>query len=926
MSLESQIKKAARPSLSQRAEKFFSSLFYSLRSRLLLLTLGIAIISMGCVTWASLFLVARHLEQSVQLNLDRDITAAQLFYDNASSRLQGSIHSISLDNTVKTTLRLGIDAQLQKHLQYLLAQHNLDFLLVTDGLATVQIKASPSFALGDDLYQHPVMYRAMLENGYTGTVLEEDPIILEQIEAHGSDIEAIPVLVLESAQPIVFRSQTIGMVMGGKMISRDAKFLREMRRITGSDHIALLAGNRIAAVSDSRHAGMHAGSSQHYGIDYTKNGAIYRSISRNNDLQSRYVFQYSPLGMPYEDSLAAIVCFRDRGDFSTLLFRLQRLILAIAGVALLLALFLSLWMSRSIAAPLHQLSSAMRLMRAGESIGLLPAERRDEVGELILGYNRMAATIDQRILELAKEITARRKTEQQLARETEKLQVTLHSLGEAVLATNAKGEVELVNRTACVLLGQEEKDLLNRQVDELFYFRAKRTGKEVLHPVTAVLEERFSEMTAGDLLLHVPGGKHFLVTANCAPLQNDDGEVTGTVLVMYDVTEKRKMEEELAKSLKLESVGVLAGGIAHDFNNLLTAILGNVSLAKLGAEGSAVLTKNLEEAEKACIRASELTKQLLTFSKGGAPVRKAVSLGQIIKETVSFVVRGSNVKPVFEIDEELWLADIDSGQISQVLDNLVINGVQAMPKGGEIKIRASNLHVHANSVLPLRSGRYIQVSVEDTGIGIAADKIDRIFDPYYTTKEQGSGLGLAISYAIVSKHGGHITVDSVPGAGTIFYLYLPAAEARNARRTNLVQRPSQGPIGSGRLLLMDDESMIRKVVGSMLERLGYKVVFADDGREALKLYTKNMGTERAFDAVILDLTIPGGMGGEETIKELKQLDPDVRAIVSSGYADHPIMADYEDYGFCAVVAKPFRVDELAGVLSEVITQPSENTH
>ncbi|MEJ2568724.1 MAG: ATP-binding protein, partial [candidate division WOR-3 bacterium] len=360
----------------------------------------------------------------------------------------------------------------------------------------------------------------------------------------------------------------------------------------------------------------------------------------------------------------------------------------------------------------------------------------------------------------------------------------------------------------------------------------------------------------------------------------------------HDITEEKEIEKERQKIQKLESIGILAGGIAHDFNNFLSGIIGNISLAILEAKDNNELVKILNDAKEATDMAKNLTRQLLTFSSGGAPIKETTSIANIIKETAEFNLRGSNVRSFYDIPEDIWKVDVDKNQISQVISNLIINADQAMPEGGAIKIKLENTLIEEDTVLPLNKGNYIKITVEDKGLGIAEKHLPRIFDPYFTTKQKGSGLGLATTYSIIEKHNGYITVDSKLGMGTTFYIYLPAA---TGKENKIEEKPDgeKAEMAQGRILLMDDEKIVRSALKRMLERIGYNVEFATNGEEAFEKYKKEMDLGKPFDAVILDLTIPGGMGGKETIKKLIQLDPNIKALVSSGYSNDQVMANHK---------------------------------
>ena len=329
----------------------------------------------------------------------------------------------------------------------------------------------------------------------------------------------------------------------------------------------------------------------------------------------------------------------------------------------------------------------------------------------------------------------------------------------------------------------------------------------------------------------------------------------------------------------------------------------------------------LEQAEKASLRAKGLTKQLLTFSKGGAPVKALASLAELLSDTAGFALRGSNVKCNFSIPAGLWQAEIDEGQVSQVIHNLVINAQQAMPAGGSIEISTENIDLSkAQSLgrgLPLEEGHYVRIAVTDHGIGIPKDHLEKIFDPFFTTKQKGNGMGLAISFSIARQHGGHLSVESELGTGSTFYLYLPASTQTAAPKED--KKESIKPAGKARILVMDDEKGVREIAGRMLKHLGYKdIEFALDGAAAIKMYKAAMESGNPFTVAILDLTIPGGMGGQAAIRELLKIDPAVKAIVSSGYVDDIVMAKHRNYGFSGVVAKPYTPAELGKAVQDVI--------
>jgi len=376
------------------------------------------------------------------------------------------------------------------------------------------------------------------------------------------------------------------------------------------------------------------------------------------------------------------------------------------------------------------------------------------------------------------------------------------------------------------------------------------------------------------------------------------------------------MEADLQRVQKLESLGVLAGGLAHDFNNLLAGILGSVNVARALVEPDSRVSKRLAQAESATFRARELTQQLLTFSRGGAPQKVTAAIGHILREAARFALRGSNVTCDFDIAPDLAPVDVDEGQLGQVMHNLVINADQAMPEGGTVRISARNRGVSSTRNLPVPERDHVEVVVSDEGMGIPGDDLHKVFDPYYSTKETGRGLGLATTYSIIRSHGGHITVDADPGRGTAFAFYLPAS-ALPASTGRTVRDPIAP--GTGRILVVDDDDGVRDAVGEMLDIIGYQVESASDGAEAVVMYRSALASARPFDAVIMDLTIPGGMGGREAIQRLLEIDPQVRAVVSSGYSSDAVMAHHQDYGFRAAIAKPYRTADLSRVLAEVLS-------
>jgi PAS domain S-box-containing protein len=521
------------------------------------------------------------------------------------------------------------------------------------------------------------------------------------------------------------------------------------------------------------------------------------------------------------------------------------------------------------------------------------------------------------IVESFQDITKRKKVEKSLAAEREQLAVTLRSIGDGVITTDISGNIVLINKIAETLTGWQQHEAVGRPLPEVFHIIDQKSRKPSENPVEKVI-------TSGDIIalpketvLISRNGEERIISDSGAPIRDKRSQVIGVVVVFRDVTEQIRMEEELQKVKKLESVGILAGGIAHDFNNILVAILGNLDLACQFIDPESKPYKLLQNAEKASIRASDLTQQLLTFSKGGAPVRQTSSIAEIIKDSASFVLHGTNVACLYDIPEDLWLVHIDKGQMSQVIQNIIINAKQAMPEGGTIQITCENIKSNSKEdfLLPPMH-RYVKITITDSGSGIHQEVVDSIFDPYFSTKEEGSGLGLAVTHSIVKKHDGHITVDSRPGQGTTFTIYLPASpeEQQDIDEEDMEVHAE----GTGRIMIMDDEEMVRNVGRVMLEELGYEVVCVENGDEAVRLFQESQHTPEPIDLIIMDLTIPGGMGGKETAQKILQIDPHAKIIVSSGYSNDPVLADFRAYGFCSVIIKPYVIQELRNAISKAL--------
>lgn len=542
---------------------------------------------------------------------------------------------------------------------------------------------------------------------------------------------------------------------------------------------------------------------------------------------------------------------------------------------------------------------------------------RDSFGRLFwCEVNMREATLGdkKRLLVVVRDISERKKAEEALNEEKERLSVTLRSIGEGVIAADVNQIVVIINKIAEKMTGWSQEEAVGRPLKEVFSVIDHKTGKTCGDETGYGLNYGNLESHRKNTALLGRDGSEKLIDCSIAPIFDRESRAIGTIIVFQDITEKEKTEAELLKTQKLESLGIFAGGIAHDFNNILMGILGSISLLKIKEKEDPFLTSKLGDIENATLRAKDLTHQLLTFAKGGNPVKKTVSVGRLLKESAGFVLSGANVKCEFNIADGLPPSDIDDGQISQVVNNLLINANQAMPGGGIINISLEQVSVGRN-IPSLKPGPYVKISIKDHGEGIPPENLSKIFDPFFTTKPKGNGLGLSTAYSIIQKHNGYLAVESECGAGTTFYIFLPASEKELAGET----KGTEILVGSKkRILLMDDDKMILNVGTEMLEHLGFDVECAQDGRETINLFGKARDAGSPFDIVIMDLTIPAGMGGRETVAELIKLDPDVKAVVSSGYSNDPVIASFGKYGFKGAIIKPYKIEDLSIVLQPLL--------
>jgi PAS domain S-box-containing protein len=527
-------------------------------------------------------------------------------------------------------------------------------------------------------------------------------------------------------------------------------------------------------------------------------------------------------------------------------------------------------------------------------------------------------------LAMIEDITERKQAEEALKESEEKYRLLINQIPALVFKGFADGRLEFLGPHIEELTGYEKSDFESRRLswEELIlpedWGEAKEKFLQALKTNLAYVREYRIHKKTGEILWIQERSRIFC---------DEQGEIEYISGVLLDISERKRWEEERLKISKLESLGILAGGIAHDFNNIITAILGNIGLAMLDTWLDEQGLERLAEAEKACQSAQALSKRLLTFAKGGAPIKKPVALASLVRTSVKLIQGSSKIACDFSFPPDLWFVEADEDMINQVIHNLLLNAAEAMPSGGMVRISLENivageqaeLILPNGKYLPLPPGKYVKLSIVDDGPGISKEYLDKIFDPYFTTRPSASGLGLATVFSIVKHHKGYITVDPEVKKGATFLVFLPALEDHPIQEKKVVALPVTG---QGKILVMDDEEMIRSVLGRMLVKLGYEVRQARDGAEAVELYQRAQESGEPFTAVIFDLTIPGGMGGKEALEQLRGYDARIRAIVSSGYSDDPVMANYKQYGFSGVIAKPYKIQELSRIIDGVIKAES----
>lgn len=532
-------------------------------------------------------------------------------------------------------------------------------------------------------------------------------------------------------------------------------------------------------------------------------------------------------------------------------------------------------------------------------------KRNGEIRNILLNIDMIPGT--KKSIASLMDLTEIKKMQHELFEREKQYRTIVEESNDTIIIYKGK-RILFVNNMGIKLSGYSRKELYKMNLLEMFTAESQEKMKSII--IRRMKGELIPHHYETEITTKSGEVRIVSISGRLVKYINEDA----VLIVASDITDKKKMEKQFIENDKMESIAVLAGGIAHDFNNLLTGIIGNLSLMNL-ADNIDEIRKIIVKTEKAADRAIKLTNQLLTFSSGGAPVKQEISVYNVLKESIEFSLHGSKIKCEFDENIEINNINADENQIAQVINNIVINAIQSMPNGGILKVKAGNKTIKKSSHLIIEPGEYIYISIKDTGTGIPKNIIKKIFEPFFTTKQTGSGLGLATAYSIIKNHNGYIDIKSEIGKGAEFIIYLPSIPGKSICSQNIKTYIEKG---TGRVLILDDEKMIREVAGEMLEKIGYDVEVSDNSAQAIELYSQSMKDNNKFDVVILDLTLPGDIGGEEVIKELIKIDPEIKAIVSSGYSNDPVMSNFKEYGFKAVVPKPYRINDLSAALKQLL--------
>ncbi|WP_457556787.1 PAS domain-containing hybrid sensor histidine kinase/response regulator [Candidatus Harpocratesius sp.] len=544
---------------------------------------------------------------------------------------------------------------------------------------------------------------------------------------------------------------------------------------------------------------------------------------------------------------------------------------------------------------------------------LAPRERKivcknGEIKEVIM----QDIKIQEENLTFFRDITAQRESERDVLEKEQEYREIVENLRDMIFLLDSNLIIKKINPAVSEIMGYSKQEMIDYSALDFI----PNEFHTLIQKMVFLKKMQKTDKTLYEIALKLKNGEIIPVEIISRIIFRENKYVS-ILVIARDITQRKKQTEEKYREQNIKSIGLLAGGIAHDFNNILVSILGNIDLLKLDTSNfSEEQNDILNDLEAASFQARDLAKQLLTFSKGGLPIRKVTNINSLIRESARFVLRGSNCKPKFRIQPALPHVKIDSSQISQVLNNVIINARQSMPKGGIITIYASSISLHDDSLIPLNNGRYIKIAIQDTGMGIPKKNWSKIFDPYFSTKIGGNGLGLTMAYSIVRNHGGHITFTSEINKGTRFEIYLPISENQDVsplekKGISILQK-------EGKILVMDDDQKIHSFLQKIFHKWGYHMDSCFDGNEILQHLQKSILQNDPYNLIFMDLTIPGGMGGKDAIKIVKNSYPKQNVIVFSGYSDDPVLANHKDFGFCDYLIKPFTIEELKKVCEKWI--------
>ena len=504
-----------------------------------------------------------------------------------------------------------------------------------------------------------------------------------------------------------------------------------------------------------------------------------------------------------------------------------------------------------------------------------------------------------------------------LKRREEFLSITLKSISDAIITTDAKGLVNFMNPIAENILGCSQDEIFGKYLFQFIKIAKEVTKEDVIDPVQKTLETG-EQINLENVVLTSKDGKKYTISLTISPIRYERGIINGSVVILHDDTKKKKLYNELLKAQKLESLANLAGEIGHEFNNLLTVIIGNIELIKQRADLGTDISENLEEAEMAMQKAKDIAKQLLNLSYSGKLEKRNIDLRKLLQEVIKSVLRSSFVRYQLILPENLWNIEADTTQISEVFYKVLNKTFNLSNEVGKITIHGENIEINENSIIPIDSGKYLKITIKEHNISMSSDQLNKVFEPLFSMDDKSSNfIDLAAAYSILKRHGGYITAESGEDEGISFVIYLPAIQEKEIKEKKPAPEKNKK---TKRILVMEDQDLVRIIIVKMLNHLGYEVEYVRHGKEAIDIYSKAVKSDNFFDCVVLDLTVDFGMGAIETIKKLIEIDPKVKAIVSSGYTNDPVMLNYRDMGFKGKILKPYDLFELEKTVIEVIEE------